>query len=444
MQLKAYIQEPNTNLKLDNSYRAVAVCKETLEDLLEDRIENMPIKLVHVFGLCPFIALVLVWLLIIIALTLYLCAGKLKKKPKLNRQRKSVILSFALISSSRLVYLIILDAFAVHVKISTLHSDLKEIFFDGKLGDYHHLLYHVPEILLSFDVISFFVLLVFVVIAIQQKCRYSRPWDICRKEYQLVESAGYNAAENQAWKDIYNRHYYILALTGFCLLFSVILHAPYIITAYLNDAQHAGSIFIFYTTTTVIEFGLLQFLFNRCLEAGENRDSCDRTHQEDEENGESYDQMHVKVEFRDLKTMIFGAMSAVITALLLYGLTVVIMLYFYFVPTDDSISSVPNQMVVSYQTVIIFVGAYIAYTSIFKKKCSLQEALRDTHDDWKLFTDEEVLTKFYKEMITNFNKIAHGLNETVSQNKNLLSKTTGGVNGSGKTTDVNKASGNSS
>ena len=271
MQLKAYIQEPNTNLKLDNSYRAVAVNKETLEDLLATRTENMPIKLIHVFGVCPFIALGLLWVMIIITLTLYLCAGKLKKKPKLNRQRKSIILSFALISSSRLIYFIFLDGFAVHVRDFTLQSDLKEIFYDGKFGEYHNLLYHVPEILLIFDVLSLIVLLIFVVIAIGQKCVYARPWDTNRRIYQQLQPPGSNATESQAWKE--NRHYYFLALTGFCLLFSIILHSPYIITAYLNDAQHAGSIFIFYTALTFIEFGLLQFSFNRCIEADDDQEN---------------------------------------------------------------------------------------------------------------------------------------------------------------------------
>ena len=128
MQLKAYIQEPNTNLKLESSYRAVAVNKETLEGLLTTRTENMPTELVHIFGVCPFIALGLIFLIAIIILILYACAGKMEKKPKLNRQRKSVILSITLISCSRLVYFIFLDGFALHVRNSTLLSDLKESF----------------------------------------------------------------------------------------------------------------------------------------------------------------------------------------------------------------------------------------------------------------------------------------------------------------------------
>ena len=87
-----------------------------------------------------------------------------------------------------------------------------------------------------------------------------------------------------------------------------------------------------------------------------------------------------------------GAISAITTPLLLYGLTVVIMLYFHFVPTNDSISSIPNQIVVSYQMAILLVGAYVAYVSVFKKKSS-------------------VLTEFYKEMISMSNEIASKLTE---------------------------------
>ena len=182
------------------------------------------------------------------------------------------------------------------------------------------------------------------------------------------------------------------------MLFSILLHSPYIATAYLNDAQHAGSIFIFYASLTFVEFGLLQFSFNRCLEADD-----------DQTNGESLK--------RKILTKYFGLFSAFITPLLLYGLTVVIMLYFYFVPTNDSISSVPNQMVVGYQTAILFVGAYIAYTSVFKKKCSLQTALRETHDNWRSLTDQEVLTEFYKDMISKSDEIASRQKEIAIQNK---------------------------
>ena len=118
--------------------------------------------------------------------------------------------------------------------------------------------------------------------------------------------------------------------------------------------------------------------------------------------------------------MCCGIFSAITIPLLLYGLTVVIMLYFYFVPTNDSISSLPNQIVVSYQTAILLVGAYIAYMSVFKKKCSLQTALRDTHDNWKSLTDQEVLTEFYKEMISKSDEIAGKQKEIALQNKIII------------------------
>ena len=225
-----------------------------------------------------------------------------------------------------------------------------------------------------------------------------------RNGYQnlmVPPGSGENATESQARKD---RHYYFLSLPGFCLLFSIVLHSPYIISAYLmNDAQHAGSIFFFYVSLTFVEFGLLQFSFNRCLEVDDNQ----------------------KNEESPISAMRCGAISAITTPLLLYGLTVVIMLYFHFVPTNDSISSIPNQIVVSYQMAILLVGAYVAYVSVFKKKSSLQRALRDTHADWKSLTDEDVLTKFYKEMISMSNEMISKSNEIANthklQNKIIIS-----------------------
>ena len=48
----------------------------------------------------------------------------------------------------------------------------------------------------------------------------------------------------------------ILSLTVLCPIFCVIAHTPYIAIAYLNDGDHASSIFIYYTILFYIFFGV--------------------------------------------------------------------------------------------------------------------------------------------------------------------------------------------
>ena len=55
-----------------------------------------------------------------------------------------------------------------------------------------------------------------------------------------------------------------LALSTLGPTYAIIVHIPYITIAFLNDAYHASSVFIFYTTASFVLFGALDFTIGTC------------------------------------------------------------------------------------------------------------------------------------------------------------------------------------
>ena len=61
-----------------------------------------------------------------------------------------------------------------------------------------------------------------------------------------------------------NREYMCLALSTLGPILSIVIHLPYIAIAYLNDASYATSIFIYYTITVFVLFGVLDLTYGTC------------------------------------------------------------------------------------------------------------------------------------------------------------------------------------
>ena len=64
-----------------------------------------------------------------------------------------------------------------------------------------------------------------------------------------------------------DRLYTFLAISTLGPSLSVVIHLPYILIAYLNDATYASSIFIYYTVTIFILFGALDLSYGTCIGA---------------------------------------------------------------------------------------------------------------------------------------------------------------------------------
>lgn len=93
------------------------------------------------------------------------------------------------------------------------------------------------------------------------------------------------------------------------------------------------------------------------------------------------------------------------------------MCFFYYLPINHSISSTSNQIIIIYQTGLIFVGAIVAYKTVFKQRNLLVKALDNCKDedlvqikestgkldtaDWEKRSDQDKLIMFYTHIITN-------------------------------------------
>ena len=146
----------------------------------------------------------------------------------------------------------------------------------------------------------------------------------------------------QEVKDI---QYYVLALTLVSLFSSCTIHAPYMIMAYVSDANYASSIFVYYTVEVFIEFSLNQYVFSVYF---------------------TY-VTHTKTEVQKFK-FIFPCLLAVFLAIVVNGLMITIFLYFYFLPIKYILNNGPSQFVLIYQSGVLLVGGYLTHRAVFKRE----------------------------------------------------------------------------
>ena len=61
-----------------------------------------------------------------------------------------------------------------------------------------------------------------------------------------------------------NKEYYYLALSVLGPSFSLVIHLPYIMIAFLNDAYHASSVFVVYIIIAFVLFGAIELNYGTC------------------------------------------------------------------------------------------------------------------------------------------------------------------------------------
>lgn len=307
--------------RITGDYVPMAVDNETLMDALRkvSRSDLLPVSNRLTLSVCPIIAAVLIFVLVIIILITYVSGGNLHKraKVKLSNQARASILSISFVSLSRILSFIVMDSAAIHNRNRHWDKEVEDIYHPGKLGDLNDIMFHVPDELLAFDLLACVSHIIIVFVA------------ICLKKSWCCA----NLIANNNFKDL---HYYVLSLTALCFVLSSLMHAPYIAMAYLSDAHYASSIFIYYMLILFIEFGLLQYIFNTCF----NRIQCS---------------------FKNVMCL------AIVSWLVLYSLIVTVSFFFYYVPIKNLISNAPNEAVLVYQSALVLAGAYITYKAIFEK-----------------------------------------------------------------------------
>ena len=209
--------------------------------------------------------------------------------------------------------------------------------------------------------------------------------------------------------------YLFLALSTVGPTIGLLIHLPYILIAYLNDAAYATSIFIYYTIIVFVLFGALDLSFGTGIGAIISKTNGNNGRNSVLNN--EADNRYPFFKHCNKKGIIvtFFIIIAIFTILiiLLVGMIATAIIV---IPISGSISDAPNRLLGFYQTVFILGGAYIVYRSFFKKKPALESVIKDQergifgnadqNERWRGLSNDEKVAEFY----THIMKIVGNIN----------------------------------
>ena len=378
LQLKAYVQEQSITAHVDDSYAASATNDDSFSDTIRTYGKDTDYLAVYLSITYPVIIPICMLGIIVQLMALYVCVRKHRysqtgekkrtRLQKLTRRFRAGIISFAIISFVRLVMIVGTDVAAVYYTEEPTEVEIEEIH-DDNISYYHSILYHIPHALLVLDgLISATYIAIVTVVVVSHFCAKSS-----------------NDQDDEYRRE--DKTYYTLGLTVVCPILSFFMHLPFIAIAYLNDANYAGSIFSFYIVVMILEFLILEFTFIPYFRLP-------------------------KASFRNqfTKTLLI-ALVAVLCLSFLYIFIVISVCFFYYLPIVQSLSRSSNQIIVIYQTGLIFLGAGVMYTTVFRKTTPLIKALKQKEigdmvsksgiEEWEASSDQQKLADFYSFMITD-------------------------------------------
>jgi hypothetical protein len=167
------------------------------------------------------------------------------------KQKQAIIIGVALVSYLLIAYIIALDFAALLYRNNPPSSIIKNIHFNNGTGDPFTLLYEIPTIVIVLDWIfgvflCFCCLILVAVISALLGCHD-------------------NLKKIKCWDEDCCNPFFPLCLSTLGFLFCIVTHLPFIAIAYLNDAYHAGSIFVYYTIITLILFAVVEQMIVSCL-----------------------------------------------------------------------------------------------------------------------------------------------------------------------------------
>ena len=114
--------------------------------------------------------------------------------------------------------------------------------------------------------------------------------------------------------------------------------------AYLSDAYYATTVLVYYTMILLLEFGVFQYTFRN----------------------------HFDSRSFIYKKKILTGILIFLQAILIYCLVLSASFFYYFIPINNSMNSIPNEGIIVYQTALILLGAFITYKALFKSKKNKQ------------------------------------------------------------------------
>lgn len=339
MQLKVYIHQQSIDPKIPDSYMSAAVNNATLPVLLDNMVKDIIIT-------CPIMVLFSILTIIFIVLMIILCGTqevwqRKQRKAGLSHQAKATTMSICWISLNKMIIFIGLDARAL-IQRDFLDERVKNILFSNHTGTVSDILYNVPVILLCFDLTALIVAVGVATIGIFYSCH-------CFCSVRSLKHDSYKEHCKWKWEWCVTKdfHYYCFALTVVPFIASCLNHAPYIIMAYVSDADHASSIFVYYIVVLFLEFGLTQYVLRKCLEKQYSYTLTSRS--------------------KCICILCTFIVFPMMLGILVNGTMISIFLFFYYIPISYVLSNAPSQAVLIYQSVVVLVGGYITYKTVFKQ-----------------------------------------------------------------------------
>ena len=408
--MKNLIEKKSFNPEIDENYFARS--EKNAEDLLTSKT-SIYILVFHIAGF--IIAFGITFLMLWIYFNTKRWDNTLRKmgseRSKFYKYSQSKIFSIALTAGILMLYILALDITTIVTLKDKPHTLAVRNIDDSAL----------PYIVFSFDSLM---------VALWGMCWILSFVTCCSCKYCKLDG---------------KQQYLLQAISTVGPVFTLVIHLPYIAIAYLNDAAYATSSFIYYTVVAFVIFGAFELTYGTFqqaliarderypnnnqqnvqnnLEAGNadgvgNQGLEEQAGEEDAGHGAPGRQNDAEVTCngpcfpfcikneRVLKciwgiTIPFFALIM----LTLIGLTTAALVV---VPISKAFSDAPNRLVGFYQTAIVVVGVYFAYKSFFKKKPTLETAIKkrmkhilsrgnddESNTKWKRLSKDEKVAAFY-------------------------------------------------
>ena len=374
VQLKNFIKRASFDPVIDENYFARAQEKDK-DDILPDPTA----KYILAFYAIGFIlALVITIILLLIYVNTKRWDMKLKRTAettKANKYTKSKIFSITATTSVINLYVLILDGFATY----TIENETVTID--------EHYVHALPWVVMGIDIAGALFWIIFWMLS------------FCSWIYEVYCYTPGKCTCN-------NKEYMCLALSTLGPILSIMIHLPYIAIAYLNDASYATSIFIYYTITVFVLFGVLDLTYGTCqgaiIKAKLNKDGKQPRKQE-----QDLFCCCPKDERRIRGLCCFVIPTFAFLILTLVGLITALLTV---IPISKSFSDAPNRLLGFYQTAIVLIGVYLLYRTFFKKKPSLASVVKNREEyiptkttksdaDWGLLSKDDKVAEFYTRFV---------------------------------------------
>ena len=298
---------------------------------------------------------------------------RLSKRSKANKNAQSKIFSVAVTTGVLTVYVLVLDILSVKTLIEN-RPVLQTRNIDDKV---------LPYMVLALDVIL--------------NAMWLLCW-ICSCGKWICNYRNLNYADDES------EEYLLLALSTVPPVISFAVHLPYITIAYLNDASHATSMFIYYTLVVFAFFGAIDLTYSTYVEALVIARETQSQNSEERQQGLGRICGYHNYERRIQNLSACGTPTFALLIVFLVGMTTAALVS---IPISKAFTDTSDRLLGFYQTAFVFVGAYVVYQNIFEKK-PLEKAIenRTTHiirdgnnDQWQNLSKDEKITALYSRVI---------------------------------------------